>query len=223
MLLLNSTRLTRNFSRIFGKSKLSSRLSTLASKTDLSNTPITPKLPKKSNRSSNDSLDPTELAILNETSVDDFAKSLHLSQNEKLKKLLEVDTFHNNSKFPEIEAIKNKDRQQFLKEELIDDSYNENFNKLVRRPGKETIWGLGGQLLLKKENFFKKDRMPDVDEIMYYLEMELMKDILKFDMSDSGRTHVPKWVILGTGLSSRHIFRCGKNIKTSLEDIDIDW
>lgn len=58
---------------------------------------------------------------------------------------------------------------------------------------------------------------------MFFLEMELIKDLVIVDMEGRGRSHLPRWVILGTGFSSRHIYRTGKTLVKIQSDIDIDW
>jgi hypothetical protein len=82
----------------------------------------------------------------------------------------------------------------------------------VKRPGKDAVWGLGGQLMVRKKNHFRADELPDQEELMFFLEMELIKDLVIVDMEGRGRSHLPRWVILGTGFSSRHIYRTGKTL-----------
>ena len=223
----------RTFGRTVRRGTLQNKLEDLESKYSLSD-------PKKS---------PEDIMIEPQNQMQEFQKNnvKEILQNpqetekDKLNKLLQMDNlsltndFENSyginvneseANFEDINKWKLKEKEKFTKEELIDNEYIENWNSLVRRPGKETVWGLGGQLMVRKKNFFDRDRMPEVDEVMYYLEMELIKDILKFDMREGARakkTHFPKWVILGTALSTKHVYKSTKSMWKSFCDIEFDY
>lgn len=223
----------RSFGRVVRRGNLGDKLVDLESKNSLFGSTNTP----------------DDIPIEPQNEIEEFQKSnvRQILQNplesekDKLNKLLQMDDLSLSNKyensyginlneseaqFEDINKWRLKEKEKFTKEELIDNEYIENWNSLVRRPGKETVWGLGGQLMVRKKNFFAGDRMPDVDEVMYYLEMELVKDILKFDMKEGARakkTHMAKWVIIGTALSSRHVYKVTKSLWKSFCDIDYNY
>lgn len=43
-----------------------------------------------------------------------------------------------------------KETQMFIKEKLLYKGYDPEPNKLVQRPEKDVVWGLGGELLRRK-------------------------------------------------------------------------
>ncbi len=64
-----------------------------------------------------------------------------------------------------------KEKMKFIKNTLLypgDDAFPE---RLVERPEKGVVWGLGGELLKIKKNFFKKGVFPTVEEIIAFLEV----------------------------------------------------
>lgn len=66
-----------------------------------------------------------------------------------------------------------KEKMKFIKNTLLypgDDAFPE---RLVERPEKGVVWGLGGELLKIKKNFFKKGVFPTVEEIIAFLEVIL--------------------------------------------------
>lgn len=51
--------------------------------------------------------------------------------------------------------------------------------------------------------------------------MEQAKDISLLDMEELGRKDLPKWAIILSGYSTRHLYRMGQNLKKALEETDI--
>ena len=79
------------------------------------------------------------------------------------------------AQIPENEDFKkiDKEKMKFIKNTLLyagDDAFPE---RLVERPEKGLVWGLGGELLKIKKNFFKKGVFPTVEEIIAFLEVNL--------------------------------------------------
>ena len=151
-------------------------------------------------------------------------QSIKLTQMEKVKQL---------SKMVDINDVDDADtqakrryyiQQKKFSQDLIekDEDYDDMNKKLVQRPKKETLWGLGGELLRRKENFFEFDRIPTPEEIQFYLELELMKDITITNLKELGKTDV-KWGVCATGYSSSHIYRTAKNLVTSLNLLRVEW
>lgn len=83
------------------------------------------------------------------------------------------------------EKMRKVEHQNFIYSYLVDDSYkmvqdhdpgskefedleqppHPNNNRLIRRLEKNTEWGLGGEVLRRRRNSFKKDRIPTPQEV----------------------------------------------------------
>ena len=68
--------------------------------------------------------------------------------------------------------------------------------------------------------FFKLDRLPTPEEIQFYLELELLKDITITDLRSVGSSHL-KWGICATGYSSKHLYKVAKSLETSLRMLNV--
>lgn len=84
------------------------------------------------------------------------------------------------------ELDKKADREtlQFVQETLMYTGEDSMPQKLVNRPIKGVVWGLGGELLKQQDNFFRKDRAPLLQEIIQFLELEQCKDITVTDLHE---------------------------------------
>ena len=89
-------------------------------------------------------------------------ENLELTEAEQVQTLFRVDDFEGqeidktsgDELSAEEIAKKNyyKERQNFVKSELLDEQFDPREQKLVQRPTREAVWGLGGQLLRRKES-----------------------------------------------------------------------
>lgn len=126
-----------------------------------------------------------------------------------------------------------KEKLRFIRETLLyqgDDAFPE---KIVERPEKGVVWGLGGELMKFKKNFFTKGEMPTVEEIIAFLEvykkiikyfknqLEQGKDITLVDLHELRRTDLPKYGILVTTYSARHNYKIAKNLVKALIQCEI--
>ena len=68
--------------------------------------------------------------------------------------------------------------------------------------------------------FFQMDRLPDPEELKFYLELEMIKDIHITNLEELGATEY-KWAITGTGYSTKHIFKVIKSLEASLRQLDV--
>lgn len=71
-------------------------------------------------------------------------------------------------------------------------------------------------------DFFKLDRIPTPEEIQFYLELELMKDITITNLKALGKTDCA-WAVCATGYSTSHIHKTAKNLLQSLSLINVQW
>ena len=132
--------------------------------------------------------------------------------------------------FDDIEDADTLAKKRYYKEQkkfarhLVDSANDEDEpnQKLVQRPKKETLWGLGGELLRRKENFFQLERIPTPEEVQFYLELELMKDITITNLKELGKTD-SDWGICATGYSTSHIYKTAKNLVNSLKMLNVEW
>jgi len=114
-----------------------------------------------------------------------------------------------------------KETKKFVKDELLYAGYDPHPEKLVQRPVKDVVWGLGGQLLRRKAKFFQLGRMPDPEEVIAFLEMEHGKDVSLVDLLEYNRIDLPRWGIVVTGYSSRHLHRMATSLAKSIKDLQI--
>lgn len=68
--------------------------------------------------------------------------------------------------------------------------------------------------------FFRVDKLPTPEEIAFFLELEMMKDIKIVNKAELGCKEV-KWAIFGTGYSSRHIYKVGKTLVKTLKGLNV--
>jgi len=71
-------------------------------------------------------------------------------------------------------------------------------------------------------DLFHSDKIPTPEEIAFFLELELMKDIKIIDKKKLGATDV-KHAIIATGYSSRHIYRVAKTLVKTLRQLDVEY
>lgn len=114
-----------------------------------------------------------------------------------------------------------KETKKFVKDELLYPGYDPHPEKLVQRPQKDVVWGLGGQLMKRKTKFFEYGKMPEIDEIIAFLEMEHAKDVVLVDLLELGRTDLPQYGIILTAFSSRHMHRIGTSLVKCIKEIEI--
>jgi len=114
-----------------------------------------------------------------------------------------------------------KETLKFIQKQLLYKGHDPFPNKLVQRPDKDAVWGLGGELLQRRNDFFEKGKMPSVDEIILYLEAQQIKDVDMFDFEELGRFDLPKYAIIGSGYSSRHIYKVANNLLKAVRDLQI--
>ena len=69
---------------------------------------------------------------------------------------------------------------------------------------------------------FKKYQWPTVEELIYFLELEMGKDIVVIDLESLGRTDIPKYGIILSAYSTKHCYRIAKNLVKALEKLEID-
>ncbi|EGR33263.1 hypothetical protein IMG5_057280 [Ichthyophthirius multifiliis] len=102
---------------------------------------------------------------------------------------------------------------------IRDDPYA---NKLVNRPEKGVVWGLGGQLLKQQKNFFKKGEYPNPEAVIAFLELEQAKDITCIDLlEECNRTDLPRYGIILSSYSCRHNYRIASNLLKAIRELDI--
>ncbi len=69
----------------------------------------------------------------------------------------------------ELDKKMDKDTMKFVQDTLMYTGEDSMPQKLVNRPIKGVVWGLGGELLKQQDNFFRKDRAPLLEEIIEFL------------------------------------------------------
>jgi ribosomal silencing factor RsfS len=111
----------------------------------------------------------------------------------------------------------NRDQEQFYKEE------HTNNNRLSTKLDKFSKWGLGGEILKRRENKFKKGEVPLPEEIEKFLKRELIKDVVVVDLHAKNINDRGKWGMIGTGFSNRHIFKVAQNLVGELKSLGVEW
>lgn len=78
---------------------------------------------------------------------------IKVDQHDQVASIMNLDEFEGDLT-PQQQAKKHfyLERQKFAKQDLVDEMYSSRDEKLVQRPAREAVWGLGGQLLKRKES-----------------------------------------------------------------------
>ena len=107
-------------------------------------------------------------------------------------------------------------------EDLYQESYPHN-NRLVKRLDRFSQWGLGGEILKRKTNYFNQNKVPTTHEVEIFLKRELIKDVLIVDFYEKHIKDKGNWGMLGTGFSNRHIYKVAQNLVNMLKALKVEW
>jgi ribosomal silencing factor RsfS len=117
------------------------------------------------------------------------------------------------------------ERQDFIKNELLDEQFKPKAQKHVRgvlkRLDKNFRWGLAGEILKRKKQPFTNGETPSVDELKSFLDKELLKDITIIDMATCDRLDLGDYGIIATGYSNRHIYKVAKTLVKEMDKLDL--
>ncbi|KAL4456563.1 hypothetical protein ABPG74_000670 [Tetrahymena malaccensis] len=115
-----------------------------------------------------------------------------------------------------------KEQVQFIKETLMYEGEDPYYEKLVNRPEKGVVWGLGGQLLKQQKNFFEKGKYPSPEAVISFLELEQAKDIICVDLEkECNRYDLPRFGIILSSFSCRHNYRIAQNLLRAIRELEI--
>ena len=67
--------------------------------------------------------------------------------------------------------VYDKEKIKFIQETLLYPGEDVYPKKLVHRPEKGVVWGLGGELLRRRKGFFEKGKLPEIEELVEFLEV----------------------------------------------------
>lgn len=118
------------------------------------------------------------------------------------------------------------ERQEFIRNELLDEQFKSRPQKHVRgilkRLDKNFRWGLAGEILKRKKQPFTRGEMPTLDELKSFLDKELLKDITVIDMASCDRLDLGDFAIIATGYSNRHIYKVAKTLVKEMDKLELD-
>ena len=119
------------------------------------------------------------------------------------------------------------ENESFIKNDLLYDPTKEkkhfNFKTVIKRIEKDYRWGLGGQLMKRKKEPFKKNKIPEIEDLVMFLEKELLKDVKIIDMKEHKREAFCDISILVVGYSNRHIYKAAKALVTELNKLNVNY
>lgn len=89
--------------------------------------------------------------------------------------------------------------------------------KLVNRPGKGAVWGLGGQLVLASKKMELEGIKEEPEEIVKFLELHQVKNIYIHDWKaeEDPEINRRRYSIIGSCFSSRHCWKTGLELKNA--------
>lgn len=119
---------------------------------------------------------PTEPAVNkpdSSSSLKSNRKTKGNNNNKELKNMkTETDELDN--------EVYDKEKIKFIQETLLYPGEDVFPKKLVHRPEKGVVWGLGGELLRRRKSFFEKGKLPEIEEIVEFLEVCIQLLFLHF-------------------------------------------
>ena len=123
----------------------------------------------------------------------------------------------------------NSDIQKEVKKENIENSYdnvNDDNKVLVHRPHKNFKWGLGEQLQRKRGRQlliiivkFTKGEFPTIEQVVNFLELCNLKDIIVFPTKELGFLHLKEHSILCSGFTTKHIYKSAVDMLIELKNL----
>ena len=153
----------------------------------------------------------------------------HLPDNSKLEEVKKAEEERESSgvyiQSSDILYPKEEYKSQREKEEKESEArFGDYSDNIVRRPKKGFLWGLGTKTFTEEEKseFFEYRRLPTIKQVMHFLEVHQVRDIKAVDLRNYKSNHLPKFAILGSWFSSRHLHKVGKTLWSEVKKLDWD-
>lgn len=104
-----------------------------------------------------------------------------------------------------------------IQKELVYIGEDKHPNKLVNRIQKNSVWGLGGQLLDFSRRINRQGVQGNVESIKEFLLSQQTKDIYVHDFGPV-MPHINQWAIIASAYSNRHCHKVGSELKNALNE-----